>query len=187
MDKREIYEHLAKIYLDASAKKKKKPRRDSNSFKILALAGGIFTLTLAVVFLQSFSKKSAFNSEISLVLVSDVAKINFHFNPAKKEFYSLELNKLNLSPYKTLGFSVRKSNYTDTISLRVEFINVFKERSEIYVRDIPYKWQDYKLDLASFKGINDWSEMSDLKFAVEEWNAKEKKGVVYLDNVRLIK
>jgi hypothetical protein len=29
--------------------------------------------------------------------------------------------------------------------------------------------------------------MSNLTFAIEEWNVKEKRGVVYIDNVRLLR
>jgi hypothetical protein len=117
----------------------------------------------------------------------DAAKINFHFNPAKKEIYSLNLNKLSMVRFKALGFSVKKANYFDRISLRVEFSNVYKEKSEVYFKDIPHKWETYTIKLSDFKSINDWTEMTDLVFSVEEWNAREKKGLVYLDNVRLIK
>ena len=47
------------------------------------------------------------------------------------------------------------------ISLRVEFTNAFRERSEVYLRNIPHKWQTYKINLTDFKEIMDWSGMSD--------------------------
>ena len=86
-----------------------------------------------------------------------------------------------------MAFSAKKVNYEDSISLRVEFVSAFKEKSEIYFKNISHKWQEYKIDLAQFKNISDWSDMSDLAFIIEEWNAREKKGVVYVDNVRFIK
>ncbi|MEK6727046.1 MAG: hypothetical protein AABY28_00015 [Candidatus Omnitrophota bacterium] len=187
MDKKDIYEHLAKIYLDASSNKKKKPALKPRTFKSLFIITFVFIIVLSAVSLRLFQRKSAPNSEIALVLLSDSAKINFHFEPAKKEIFSINLNKLNLARYKALGFAVKKANYQDTISLRVEFTNAFKERAELYFKDISHKWHDYIINLSEFKNVNDWSEMANLSFTVEEWNVKKKTGLVFVDNVRLLK
>lgn len=187
MDKKDIYEHLAKIYLDASSRKKKKSGTHPKIFKTPFFISIIFVCVLGLVLFASFQKKKAFDSEVALVLLTDVAKINFHFDPARKEIYAINLNKLNLTRFKTLAFSARKASYENNISLRIEFTTPFKEKSEIYFKDIPHKWQDFKIELSEFKGISDWSEMSHLTFAIEEWNAKEKRGIVYIDNVRLLR
>lgn len=186
MDKKDIYEHLAKIYLDASSNKKKKARIIPAYARNILLAGVILAFG-AGTFLLASHVKSPFRSEIALVLLNDPAKINFHFDPAKKEVYSLDLNHLNLGRFNALGFQVKKADQRDMISVRVEFANSFREKSEVYIRDIPRRWKDYRISLADFKGINDWSDITGLTFAVEEWNVRENKGVVYLDNVRLIK
>lgn len=187
MDKKDIYEHLAKIYLDASSKRKKKTKVYSRVSRNLFLASIIFIFSLGSILLISPPKNKSFNSEVTLMISADVLKINFNFNPAKKEIYSVNLNTLNLNRFKTLAFSAKRANYQDKLSLRVEFTNKFKEKSEVYLKDIPHKWRDYKIDFSEFKNISDWSEMLSLAFVVEEWNTKEKKGILYLDNVRFIK
>ena len=187
MDKKEIYEHLAKIYLDASSKRKKKSKSYPKLFQFLFFASIAFAAALAVVLFTSLNKNKSLNSEITLVIQPEAIKINFHFDPAKKEAYSINLNSLDLARYKALGFSVKKANYKDSISLRVEFTSAFKEKSAVYFRDIPRRWKDFKINLADFKNISDWSNMSILSFIVEEWNAKEKRDVVYIDNVRLVR
>jgi len=187
MDKKDIYEHLAKIYLDASSKKKKKAKSHSKVFKSSLITSIIFVVALSVTLIFNLQRNKSYNSEIALVLLPDVVKINFHFDPARKEIYTLNLNKLDLTRFRVLGFSLKKANYKNNISLRVEFTDAFKERSEVYFKDIPHKWQDYKINLAQFRGISDWSEMLSLSFAIEEWNAKEKRGIVYIDNIRLLR
>jgi len=189
MDKKEIYEHLAKIYLDASSKSSKKKRKNKTHSYLLrnTLVGIIVVLAAYAAFLFNPFKNRPFKSEFALVLLPDAAKINFHFDPAKKETYALALNRLNLLPYKAVGFSVKNVDYNDSISLRVEFINGYKEKSEVYVKHIPRKWQECKIKFSDFKGISDWSEMQSLIFTVEEWNAEGKKGVVLIDNVRLLR
>jgi len=186
MDKKDIYEHLAKIYLDASTQKKKKIK-ESSRFKYLVFASLAIALSLTIILSGYFRKNKQPNVQISLVLLNEASKINFNFDPAKKEIYAISLNKLNLGKFTMLAFALKKYNYTDNVSVRVEFINAFREKSEVYLKNISSRWQDYKIKLGDFKGISDWSEMADLSFIVEEWNAKGKKGVVYIDNVRLLR
>jgi hypothetical protein len=190
MDKKDIYEHLARIYLDASKSsknKRKKKKPDSHLFKNLFFISTLFIVTLSTGLFLSFKRHNLFSSSVTLTLLSDAIKINFHFDPAKKETYTLCLNKLDLTRFKELAFSAKKTDYKNKITLRVEFFNSFKEKSEIYFRDIPPKWQDYRVQLSGFRRISDWSQMSFLTFTVEEWNVQDKKGIVYIDNVILIR
>jgi len=186
MDKKDIYEHLADIYLDASSSKKKKSKATRSFFKRYFPA--ITFLSFLAIFSVTFLvPRKSMNSQISLVLQPNAVKMNFHFDPAKKEIYSLDLNKLDMSRYRDLGFAVKKVDSKDVITLRIEFISGFKESSECYVRDIPDTWQEYKIPLSSFKKISDWSNVVNLSFVVEQWNTAGKRGIVYIDNVRLMK
>ena len=187
MDKKDIYEHLAKIYLDASSTKKKKNKFYSKIFKNLFLISLVCVFGLSGALLANLGKHKVNNSEVALILAPDPLKINFNFDPAKKEILTLNLKRLSLNNYKKVAFSVKKMNISDTISLRVEFTSAYKERSEVYVKNIPYRWQDFTFNLSDFKNISDWSEIKELSFTVEEWNARENKGIVYIDNVRVLK
>jgi len=187
MEKKDIYEHLAKIYLDASSKRKHKSTESTKLFKNLFVTSVIFIALLGVFLVFNIVQKKGLRTQTALVLQPDAVKLNFHFDPAKKELYSISLNNLNLNTYKTLAFSAKKHNYKDNIAMRIEFINTFKEKSELYLKNIPLKWEEFKIDLAKFKSLTNWSEMFKLDFVVEEWNVKEKKGVVYLDNIRFLK
>jgi len=188
MVKKDIYEHLADIYLDASWKKRKKTKKYRKNFKPAFFINTAVIVSLAIfLFLAIKGKNAFFNSEIALVLSPDAVKINFHFDPARKETYSLDLNKLNLRRFKVLAFSAKQAHYKDNIALRIEFTNAFKEKSEVYLRDIPHRWRNYKINFSEFKNISNWSTMSSLAFIIEEWNVQEKRGVVYLDNVRFLR
>ena len=190
MNKKEIYEHLANIYLDASLKSSKKKRKfwiHPKTLRSIALGGLVLVLGLGSIATYSYINKDNGNSEIALFLHQDAAKINFNFDPAKKETFSLNLKHLNLSKYKALAFTVRKTNPKDIISLRVEFINRFNEKSEIYVKDISSKWREQKIDFSRFAKVYNWHQMKSLVFSVEEWNAREKSGIVYLDDIRVLK
>ena len=96
MDKKDIYEHLAKIYLDASQKRKKSSQKYSQVFKNIFFISIAFVLGVSIFLFIRFNKNRSLNSQIAVVLCPDVVKINFHFDPARKETYSLSLNKLKL-------------------------------------------------------------------------------------------
>lgn len=187
MDKKDIYEHLAKIYLDASSAKKKRSNVYPKLFQNIFIVSIFVAVGLATAFFASLTGEKKTNSETALILQNGHAKINFNFDPARKEVYSINLNRLNLSHSQALAFSVRNMNPMNKIALRIEFCNAFKEKSEVYLSNIASQWKDFKINLAEFKNINDWSEIITLAFSVEEWNASNKKGVVYIDNVRLLK
>jgi len=190
MDKKEIYEHLASIYLDASSKSSKKKHKLKSYPKpvrnlILVAVLVMFSLASGLTYYNLSSRSR--NAQIALFLYQDAAKINFNFDPAKKETFSLNLKQLNLSKYKSLAFAVRKTNPKDIISLKVEFTNRFDERSEVYVKNIPAKWADQRIGFSCFAKINDWRQMKSLAFTIEEWNTRQKSGIVYLDNIRVLK
>jgi len=187
MDKIDIYEHLAKIYLDTSGKKKakaKESRRFRNLFLLSIFVIGILSFSLIT---NNVHQKSPLDNEIAFIILPDVIKINYKFNSIKKEAYSVDLNSLNLSPFKALAFSVRKTDPNDVVYMRVELSNGYKEVSELYIKDIRYRWKSFKIALSDFKRVTDWSTMARLSFIVEEWNTKNKHGVVYIDDVKFIK
>ena len=62
-----------------------------------------------------------------------------------------------------------------------------EERSEIYLKDLTYKWKNYKFDISDFKNITNWKKMGKLSFVIEEWNINGERGIVYIDNVKFIK
>jgi len=185
MNKKDIYEHLANIYLDNSGKKKKK-RKTPFHYKRFYFFSISIIILFSVLMLFPF-KKLNLTSQIALVIQPTAVKINFDFNSAKKEMYSFDLKELDLSKFDALNFSARKLNPLDIVHLRVELMNAFKEKSEVYVKDLKYQWQDYKINLSEFKNINDWTKISHLAFVVEEWNVKGERGIIYIDDVKIIK
>jgi hypothetical protein len=190
VNKKEIYEHLANIYLDASSKSSKKRNRFSTypkKVQVALLIGIVMILGVGSLLTYSNLPNRNHPGQIALFLYQSTAKINFNFDPAVREVFSINLKHLNLSSYNSLGFSVKKTNPNDIISLRIEFTNRFNERSEIYIKDISNKWTEHKIDLSRFGRKEYWTQMKELAFSIEEWNAREKSGIVYLDNIRVIK
>ncbi len=187
MERKDIYEHLAHIYLDTPARKKVIPQPKVNSNKPLLIINIVgISLIVLLIFLNLYKKNQNLITNTTL-LQPDLVKLSFDFEPAKKQSYAINLNKMDLSTSKSLGFALKKSDPKNSISLKVEFANSFREKSEIYIRDIQPRWKTYTIGLSEFKNISDWSDMRELAFIIEEWNSTEKGGALYLENVSLVK
>lgn len=188
MDKKDIYEHLANIYLDASSssRKKRKNKKD-RKFNNLLFANLAVTLSLGLfLFVNVYKNKPFISSEIAYPLYSDLIKINLNFGHFKKELYSIRLSNQSLNGYKALGFSLKKYNYKDSISLKIEFSNTSNDKSSVYLKDIPHKWKEYKIALSDFKDLSDWTMMSKLSFSVQEHSTKKMRDFVCIDNIRVL-
>ena len=204
MNQKKIYDHLADVYLNSPPRTQQvkknfeiekkeeleepelieeKPR--GNIYKKLFLISIAAVCGLLILFAVNKSHRLSFES--ALILAPEAVKIDFVFEPAQKSIYSIRLEKLDVSKYKTLKFLAKTGNPKDEISLRIEMNNSLNERSEVYTSALPEKWKDYTIDLADFKKISDWTAMSTLSFIIEEWNSTQDKGTIYFDNVRLTK
>jgi hypothetical protein len=189
---KDVYEHLAKVYLEPSRRSKKKsfsPKIKSIfSNNPLRVAFAIFICLVVILTVAIYRQRSiTLRSKLSLILESNPTKFNYDFTKAQKETVTFDLKNINLSGYKTLGFRVRKSNQRDYLHMSVEFVSDFQERSKIYIKQIPTRWQSFNLPLVEFENITNWSRMHQLLFILEEWNAQIKKGSVYIDNIRFLK
>ncbi len=188
----DIYEHLAKIYLESSSNKKKKHFRAKPKFRSFlkfsaVVTAGFLLILIAIIFWHG---KPSQSEEATVAIGSKITKISFPASGSVNEgIATFDLKGLDFLGYKTLGFSARKSNYLDKLVIRVELMDSLGRRSKVYVDQLPvYKWKDFEIKLREFKGTSDRSKISLLALVVEEWKTKEKdRAALYIDNIRLLK
>ncbi|MBM3246658.1 MAG: hypothetical protein FJZ13_04970, partial [Candidatus Omnitrophica bacterium] len=90
MDKKDIYEHLATIYLDASLKKKKKKTKILPPLFNLPFFIFLFFIFGFTIILSAFiNRNKSLDFQPSFVLQPAALKINFRFDPGPKETYSI--------------------------------------------------------------------------------------------------
>ncbi len=188
--KKDIYEHLADIYLDASYKSKSKQKSKYHfRFKNLAFIG-IAIISVPTIFLFTALNRQPPSS--ALVLQPRIVTINLNTSAPQSEIHSISLDRKDLSRYKTLAFSVRKdSTYPSRLTLRVKLTSAQKQKAEIYLNPISSQWSEYTLKLNDFQSISSWSKMLNLSFIIDDrttrTNEKPQAGAVYIDNVRLLR
>jgi len=108
-------------------------------------------------------------------------------NPAYNGFWMF-LQNFDASKYDNLALWVKgdgKIGYTTVF--KVELKNASKQIGRYYVTNITDGWQDIVIPLKDFKGITDFSNLSEFVIVFEDRIASNKKGVVYLDDIRFTK
>jgi len=104
-------------------------------------------------------------------------------NPAYNGFWMF-LQNLDASKYKTLRFAVKgdKSGYTTVF--KVELKNDQKQVGRFYVTDVKEDWQEVVIPLKDFKGITNFSNLTEFVIVFEDRIASNKKGIIYIDNIK---
>ncbi len=108
-------------------------------------------------------------------------------NPAYNGFWMF-LQNLDASKYDNVAIKVKgdaKIGYTTVF--KVELKNAAKQVGRYYVTNITDQWQDIVIPLKDFKGITDFSNLTEFVIVFEDRIASNKKGVIYLDDLRFTK
>lgn len=108
-------------------------------------------------------------------------------NPAYNGFWMF-LQNFDASKYDNISLWVKgdgKIGYTTVF--KVELKNASKQVGRYYVTNVTDAWQDIVIPLKDFKGITDFSNLSELVIVFEDRIASNKKGVIYLDDIRFTK
>ena len=108
-------------------------------------------------------------------------------NPAYNGFW-MALPNIDVSGYDNLAFWVKgdaKAGYTTVF--KVELKNAGKQIGRYYVTNVTDQWQEVVIPLSEFKGLTDTSNMTEFVVVFEDRIASNKKGIIYVDDIRFIK
>ena len=187
----DVYEHLAKVYLDEYSNRKKryvsKPFRDFVKFGMVIVIAFVIVISISLFWQNSPSQ----SKEETIIIEPQINRIKIgNFNQSTKGIvtYNLIEKDIDFFDYKTLTFLARKSNYKDKILMRIELVDNRGNQSIVYVDGLPtYTWKEFQIKLGEFKEINTRSDISLLAFVIEDWKTKRENAALYIDNVRLLK
>ena len=108
-------------------------------------------------------------------------------NPAYNGFW-MNLQNLDATKYDNVAMRVKgdaKIGYTTVF--KVELKNAAKQIGRFYVTNVTDKWQDIVIPMKAFKGVTDYSNLTEFVIVFEDRVASNKKGVIYVDDIRLTK
>ena len=108
-------------------------------------------------------------------------------NPAYNGFW-MALPNIDVSGYDNLAFWVKgdaKTGYTTVF--KIELKNAGKQVGRYYATNVTDQWQEAVIPLSEFKGLTDTSNLTEFVVVFEDRIASNKKGVIYVDDVRFAK
>jgi hypothetical protein len=187
MTRDEIYDHLAQVYLGKKKRTDKKNQRQFNVWLVI----NIFIATIIfgsamygfTAFLthrgESLKDKIIYSLNRSPIRI----KYNIDYPYPPVETFLLSIPDFGAEKYSALEFSVRGLAEGYPGIIRVEVRNAKREISSVMIDDVRLKWKNHRIPLEKFRQISDWSQVTDISFIIESWNAEKKKGIVLIDDV----
>jgi len=183
--RQDVYEHLAKVFLDK--KKKKKPDKKILFITAVLSIGCLLLLSITAVFL---TKRKFFARSLYVLNSNTPTLIEYDFRSlgsAKTKAISFNLGNIDLSKYRFLDLSIRsQENAKVNSTIKVQIENFLLEKDTQYISGINAKWKKVSLGLDNFRLIKDWSQVKSLTFTVEDWNVSSKKNTIIIDDIRFI-
>jgi hypothetical protein len=108
-------------------------------------------------------------------------------NPAYNGFW-MTLPNFDATKYDALNLWVKgdsKAGYTTVFKIELKGAN--GQVGRYYVSNVSDQWKDISIPLSEFKGLIDKSTLTEFVIVFEDRMASNKKGVLYIDDIRFVK
>ena len=187
MNREDIYDHLAQVYLGKRKEVDTKKKKQFNAWLVINILIAFVIFASATYGLTAFlaQKRTDFNSSILFSLHNGPVTFEYNFQNSlhPTESFSLSIPAIEIAKYKSLQFAVRAREEGSPGILKVVFRNKRNETSSYYIQGIILKWKNFNIPLEEFREITDWSTIEDVSFILETWNVEKKKGLILIDNI----
>lgn len=185
MTRDEIYDHLAQVYLGKRKSADDDHKQKFNTWLVLNVLITLMILASAFYGLTAFLvNREGLRSNVMYALHNGPIRISYDLNnpyPQVKTF-SLSVPEMDVAKYQELKFSVRGMSTSPGI-VKVVLRNRRNEQASFFVKNVGTGWAEVSIPFSEFKEITDWSQMTDVSFVLEAWNAETKKGTLLIDNL----
>ena len=187
MNRDDIYDHLAQVYLGKRSKADIKKEQRFSAWLLINILITVVIFTSAFYGLTAFltQRNSHLQSRVIYALHNGVIRIEYNFTepfPPVKTF-ALEVPAVDAAKYGKIQFSIRGKEEGVPGIVKVVVKNQRGEEASYYVQGVGLDWQEFNIPLDEFKQITDWSSLTDISFILESWNVDHKKGLILIDHV----
>jgi hypothetical protein len=188
VNREDIYDHLAQVYLGKRKEVDEKKKKQFNAWLVINVVITLLIFASATYGLTAFlqQKGSALGNNIIYSLHRGSIRLEYNFLypfPPEKTF-ALIVPPMDAAKYAHLQFSIRGREEGVPGTVKVVIKNKKNEEAFFYVEKIDMDWKEVNIPLNDFKGITDWTTLTDVSFVLENWNIEDKKGLVLIEDVR---
>ncbi len=189
MTRDEIYDHLAKVYLDKRAtveKKAEPPKAPPVSWLIINVVITGFILASAVWGLTAFltQRDDLLKDRIIYTLSNSPIRLSYDVGGGLPQVKSLQiaLSPVDAQKYRRINLSVRAAGEGNPGVLKIVLTNAREEKAAYYLQGIRSRWQDYSIAFEKMN-LTDWRTLKNISFVIEGWNTARPSGTVLIDNI----
>ncbi len=187
MNRDEIYDHLAKVYLG-----KKNSVQETKKKKLNATWLMMNIIITLFILVSSFYGFTAFLNRQQVDLKNRIVyslnnnpiriayNLDYPFPPVKT--FSLSIPSRDVSKFSKLNVSLRgmEDGYPGVVKLVLS--NQKNEKATYFIEDVEHGWQHLTIPLDRFN-MTDLTSVTDVAFVLESWNVKNKTGIVLIDDI----
>ena len=187
MNRDDIYDHLAQVYLGKRTKVDEKRQRQFNAWLVINIFITFMIFASAFYGLAAFLThgNSPLQSRVIYSLHKGPIRVEYNFSDSfpPVKIFSLEMPAINAAKYGKIQFSIRGKEEGVPGVVKVVVKNRRKEEASYYIQGVGLSWKEFNIPLEEFKQITDWSSLTDVSFVLESWNVDNKRGLILIDNV----
>ncbi len=187
MNRDDIYDHLAQVYLGKRTKAQAKKKKEFNAWLVINVFITVIILTSAFYGFTAFLKRQSpfLESKIIFSLHNGSVQLqyNFHDSVSPVKEFSLTTPHMDPTKYKKLHFSIRAKAEGSPGMVKVIFKNQKNETASYYVTGIGMSWKDYDIPLQELRHITDWKNLEEISFVLESWNVEQQRGSILIDDI----
>jgi len=187
MNRDEIYDHLAKVYLGKKNSVQETKKKKINSawlamnivITLLILASSFYGFT-AFLNRQQLDLKNRVVYSLNNNPIRIVYDLEYPYPPVKS--FSLTIPTKDVSKFSKLNISVRGMDAGYPGVVKIILTNQKNEKATYFLQDIGVDWQHVSIPLEKFR-MTDFTTVTDLSFVLESWNVQSKKGTMLVDDI----
>ena len=188
MNRDEIYDHLAKVYLgkrEDLLPKKPKPKAINRSLLVINIViTAVITISMVYGFTAFLMRRNDLKSQVFYALNNNPIRVVYDLNgpyPATKTF-SIAIRNKDVSKYKILNISLRGMDDAYPGIVKVVVTNQKNEQAIYYIQNVGTAWQKVSIPFEKLN-LTDWTTITDVSFVLEAWNVDFRRGTLLIDGV----
>lgn len=188
--KKEVSDHLSRAFFEKRVLKK---RDKGNRFRMILTGCLALVFIFVLFFMLRSDEKPFFAKGKDLILENHEGpyRIDFDFSDAafKIKVLRIDLGMIDIHHYESLTFSLRMPSPSPRQSnnIKVSLVNKRNETASFYVSGINNSWKRITVPFSKFPNIHDWTCVSEVSFALEEWNVLPKEGALLAEGIGFTK
>lgn len=186
MNRDEIYEHLAKVYLGKRSVAEEKKRKAVNQswLVINIVITAVILISTVYGFTAFLTRRAGIKNQVFYALNNSIVRVPYNLNdpfPSTKIF-AITIPDKDASKYSKLNMSIRGLGEASPGIVKVLVSNQKNEQATYYIQNVGEQWQKVSIPFEKLN-LTDWTSVREVAFVLEAWNVDFRRGTMLVDEI----